>query len=55
MNAKIQKIRERKLARVRSALKAFRGRSDWKKRTARRARVTENFVSYAIRRGELTR
>ena len=53
MNAKIQKLRERKLARVRSALKAFRGRLDWKERTAQRARVTENFVSYATRRGEI--
>ena len=53
MNAKIQKVRERKLKRVRSAWRAFRGRPDWKERIARRARVTVNFISYAIRRGEL--
>jgi len=55
MNGKIQRIRERKLKRVRLALKAFRRIPDWKKRVARRARVTQNFVSYAIRRGELPR
>lgn len=55
MNAKKQGIRERKLKRVRNALKAFRGIPDWKERTARRARVTPNFISYALRRGEIKR
>jgi hypothetical protein len=53
MNAKIQKVRERKLKRVRLALGAFQGRPDWKEQAARQARVSPNFISYAIRRGEL--
>lgn len=53
MNTKVKKIRERKLKRVRSAWKAFRGYPGRKQRTAQRAKVTENFVSYAIRAGEL--
>jgi hypothetical protein len=53
MNSKINTARQQKLARVRSALKVFRGRPDWKERAARRARVTLNFISYAIARGEL--
>jgi len=53
MNAKIQKVRERKLKRVRLALNAFRGRPDWKILVARRTRVTPNFISYAIRRKDI--
>jgi hypothetical protein len=53
MNRKIQKRRERKLKRVTIAWKAFQGMPDRKERTARRARVTPNFITYAIRRGEL--
>lgn len=53
MKRKRGKDRERKLARLRAALKRFRGMPDWKERAARRARVTPNFISYAIRRGEI--
>jgi hypothetical protein len=53
MNARIQKVRDRKLKRVRLALKVFGYQLDWKERTARRARVTRNFITYAVRRGEL--
>jgi hypothetical protein len=45
--------RERKLARVRAAMKKHRPRTgDWKFYIARKARVSRNFVSYAIRRGD---
>jgi hypothetical protein len=47
-------IRERKLKRVRAALKDLRNLPDWKERTARKAGVTKNFVTYAINRKELT-
>lgn len=47
--------RERKLESVRAAMKRFRSRSDWKERVARAAGVTKNFISYAIRRGEVGR
>lgn len=53
MNRKIQKARERKLKRVRKALRVFGKMADWKRRAARRARVTEKFITHAIRRKEL--
>jgi hypothetical protein len=53
MRRKVQAARERKLRRLRNALKDFRGLPDWKERAARKARVTPNFVTYAIQRGEL--
>ncbi len=53
MNTKLAAVRACKLARVRRAKKAFRGMPDWKERTARRAGVTRNFVSYAVARGEI--
>jgi len=45
--------KERKLARVRSAMKFYRGRRDQKRRAARRARVTTNFITHAITQGEV--
>ncbi|SRR6266436_355535 len=54
MRQKIQAARERKLRRLRKALKNFRSLPDWKERAARKARVSKNFVTYAIQRGELT-
>jgi len=39
---------------VRAALKLFEGQSDWKEKVARRARVKKNFISYAIRSGEVS-
>jgi hypothetical protein len=53
MNRKIQNLRERKLKRVRIALKTMVRASDWKKRVARKVCVSQNFITYAIRRGEL--
>ena len=53
MRERVRQTRERKLKRVRAALKMFRHLPDWRERTASKARVTVNFVSYAIRRGEL--
>lgn len=53
MNKKIQKARAAKLRRVRAALKRFEHLDDWKEKTALRAHVTPNFISYAIRRKEL--
>jgi len=32
----------------------FEGQSDWKEKVARRARVKKNFISYAIRSGEVS-
>jgi hypothetical protein len=49
MNKKNARARTRKLKRVRTALKAFRHLPDWQERTARKARVTKNFITYAIR------
>jgi hypothetical protein len=45
--------RDRELARVRRAWRVFRGRPNRKEKTARKARVTPNFITYAIRRKEL--
>jgi hypothetical protein len=45
---------ERKLKRVRTAMKACRRISNWKKWVARRARVKSNFITYWINRGKLT-
>jgi hypothetical protein len=53
MNKKKRALAQRKLKRVRRALRVFRHRPDWKELTARRARVTTNFITYAIRRGEI--
>jgi hypothetical protein len=53
MNKKKRRIAELKLKRVRLARKIFGHLPDWKERTAKRAQVTPNFISYAIRRGEL--
>jgi hypothetical protein len=53
MNKRNRSDATRKLERVRAAWKMFRGFPDHKERTAKRARVTKNFISYAIRRGEL--
>lgn len=52
MRKKRQKDRERKLARVRVAWQRYR-EPDRKFKAARRACVTQKFVSEAIRRGEL--
>jgi hypothetical protein len=53
MNAIKRATRERKLKRLRRALKLYRGLSDWKARAARRTGVTQNFIAYAIRRKEV--
>jgi hypothetical protein len=53
MRQKIQAARERKLRRLRNALENCRSLPDWKERAARKARVTPNFVAYAVRRGEV--
>jgi hypothetical protein len=53
MRAKRRAERDSQLQRVRAAWKIFRGLPDAKERTARRARVSPNFISFAIRRGEL--
>jgi hypothetical protein len=45
--------RSRAIARVRKFWKAMRGRADRKEQTARRAGVTKNFITYAIRRGDV--
>jgi hypothetical protein len=54
MRQKIRTARERKLRRLRNTLRNFRGLLNWKERAARKARVTQNFVTYAIRLGEIT-
>jgi hypothetical protein len=53
MNRKIAEERAGKLERVRVAAESFRGSPNWKELTARRAGVTPNFITYAIRRGEI--
>lgn len=53
MRKRIQIARAHKLKRVKAALKQFRNLPDWKERAARKARVTQNFITYAIRRKEL--
>lgn len=53
MREKIRESRERKLKRVRSAIRLFRDLPDWKERVARKARVRKNFITYGVRRGEL--
>jgi hypothetical protein len=53
MNARNHAIREKKLQRIISAMEEFENQPDWKLRTARKARVTANFITYAIRRGEI--
>jgi hypothetical protein len=53
MNKKKREIREGKLKGVRTAVRKFKNRPDWKERAAHRARVTPNFISYAIRRKEV--
>jgi hypothetical protein len=51
---RIQKARRRELKRVKIAMKAIpAGAPDWKAKVARKARVTPNFISYAIRFGQL--
>jgi hypothetical protein len=45
--------KQEKLRRVKKVLKKWRGGSDWKKWAAERADVTPNWISYALRRGEL--
>jgi hypothetical protein len=52
-NKKKRAVAQLKLKRIRHALRVFRHLPDWKERTARRARVTPNFITYAIRRGEI--
>jgi hypothetical protein len=54
-NTRNRRIRKADLKRVRAARKLFRGMPDWKVRTALKARVKQNFISYAIRRGEIPR
>lgn len=51
--SKAETERAPKLQRVRKAMKLYRGLPDWKDRAARRAGVTKNFITYAIRRKEL--
>ena len=53
MRGKIRETRERDLKRLRNALKSFRGLLDWKERAARKARVSKNFVTYAVRFGDV--
>jgi hypothetical protein len=53
MNKNNHAAEERKLKRVRSALKTCPPVPDWKKRVARRALVTSNFITYAINRGKI--
>jgi hypothetical protein len=53
MNKKNHRAKEHKLQRVGVALTEFRNMPDWKERVAKRARVTLNFITNAIRRGEL--
>jgi hypothetical protein len=53
MNLKNAKLRQRKLVRLRIALRKLSGGPDWKERAAQRARVTKNFVSIAVRLGEI--
>ena len=51
---RIQKARSRDLKRVKAAMKSISvDARDWKEKVARKARVTPNFVTYAIRRGDL--
>lgn len=51
---RIQKAKRRDLDRVKVAMKSIPSAApDWKERVARKARVTPNFITYAIRRGEL--
>jgi hypothetical protein len=51
---RIQKARRRDLERVKIAMKSIPADAhDWKERVARKARVTKNFVTYTIRRGEV--
>lgn len=52
-NKRNQEARMRKLKRVRSVLKAFLHLPDWKERTAQKAGVTTNWITYAISRKEL--
>jgi len=53
MNKKKQEMREEKLVRLRIAVEKFRDRADWKDLAARQAGLTTNFVTYAVRRGEI--
>jgi len=53
MNKKNHAARARKLRGVSRAIERFRDQPDWKERAARTARVSKNFITYAIRRGEL--
>jgi hypothetical protein len=54
MNASKRADRNAKLARVRRAQKRYRGAADWKHLTSRHAKVSVNFITYAIRRGEIS-
>jgi hypothetical protein len=54
MNKKKQRTRRRDLERVKTAMKSIPlDAPGWKERVARKARVTPNFVTYAIRRREI--
>lgn len=52
MKSRSQAERERKLSRVRAALEQFQSHPDQLRLAARRARVTPNFITYALRRRE---
>jgi hypothetical protein len=49
-----KKIKDEKLRAVRKVLKKWTGGTDWKRFVAERTNVTSNWISYAIRRGDLT-
>jgi hypothetical protein len=52
---RIQKAKRRDLDRINAAMKSIPADApDWKERVARKARVTPNFITYAIRRGEVS-
>jgi hypothetical protein len=53
MKAKHEKVRRPLLARARRAVKRYGHLTDWKRRAAEAAGVKMNFISYAIRRGEI--
>ena len=55
MNKKKREIRRSDFERVKIAMQSIPADApDWKRRVARKARVTLNFITYAIRRGQIS-